>query len=220
MVVNINRQKLGIEDLTFGVGTETQTRQGQQVEITQINAANLPFSASQTLQEVLDTNYPSVDIVGDNIISVNTVAGNIVSVNIVSDNKDIIRAVYSILNYIALTGSNIGAVTTVANDLSEPVSEINTVANNMGTLDIIGSDLSGSCISEIQDNGSVSDPVTQGTCEGSVIEIVAESIEDVQTLAALEEQIIYLAEHWNEKQDYNENILIDEDGFSLDLGSL
>lgn len=180
MVVNINRQKLGIEDLTFGVGTETQTRQGQQVEITQINAANLPFSASQTLQEVLDTNYPSVEIVGENI----------------------------------------GAVVTIANDILEPTSEINVVANNMGTLDIIGSDLSGSCISEIQDNGSIVDPVTQGTCEGSVIEIVAESIEDVQTLAALEEQIIYLAEHWNEKQDYNANTMIDEDGFSLDLGAL
>ena len=51
----INRQKLGIEDLAFGTGTETQTRGGQSVEITLINAANLPFNETQTLFDWVKT---------------------------------------------------------------------------------------------------------------------------------------------------------------------
>jgi hypothetical protein len=44
-------QKLsgGVEDLTFGMGTENQTRQGQLVQITQINASNIPYSITQSI---------------------------------------------------------------------------------------------------------------------------------------------------------------------------
>ena len=49
--ININRQLLGVNDLLFGFGTETQTRAGQQVVITKINAGNLPFDETQTLLE-------------------------------------------------------------------------------------------------------------------------------------------------------------------------
>jgi hypothetical protein len=64
MQIEINRQLLGLEDLLFGEGTATQTRAGQSVTVTKINAANLPFDETTTLLEVLETNYPMVEIVG------------------------------------------------------------------------------------------------------------------------------------------------------------
>ena len=74
MNIEINRQKLGVEDLVFGEGEELQTRAGIQVPVTKINAANLPFNESQTLSEVLDTNYPMVDTVGKDIVNLNILA--------------------------------------------------------------------------------------------------------------------------------------------------
>lgn len=43
MKVTLNRQQLGIEDLVFGHGTVTQTRGGIAVEITKIDAENIPY---------------------------------------------------------------------------------------------------------------------------------------------------------------------------------
>lgn len=60
MRVNINRQLAGLEDLLFGFGTVTQTRQGEIVVVTKINASNLPFDETQTLQDVYDTLAPLV----------------------------------------------------------------------------------------------------------------------------------------------------------------
>jgi hypothetical protein len=54
MKVVLNRQKAGLEDLTFGVGTETQIRNGQEVIVTKINAANLPFDETRTLLEAIE----------------------------------------------------------------------------------------------------------------------------------------------------------------------
>lgn len=67
MQIEINRQLLGLEDLLFGEGTATQTRAGQSVTVTKINAANLPFNETDTLVEVLETNYPMVEIVGTDL---------------------------------------------------------------------------------------------------------------------------------------------------------
>jgi hypothetical protein len=47
--ITINRQAMGLEDLLFGVGTETQTRGGQTGIVTKINASNLPFDETKTL---------------------------------------------------------------------------------------------------------------------------------------------------------------------------
>ncbi len=49
--IEINRQLLGIEDLALGDSTVTQTRGGQQVTITKINAGNLPFDGVSTLAD-------------------------------------------------------------------------------------------------------------------------------------------------------------------------
>lgn len=47
----LNRVGMGLEDLLFGTGTVVQTRGGQPVTITKVNAANLPFDETKTLLE-------------------------------------------------------------------------------------------------------------------------------------------------------------------------
>ena len=49
--IKLNRQKLGVEDLLFGTGTEEQTRGNQQAIVTKINAGNLPFDETRSLSE-------------------------------------------------------------------------------------------------------------------------------------------------------------------------
>ena len=52
--VEVTKNLAALEDLLFGVGTTTQQRGGQSVEVTKINAANLPFDATRSLQERID----------------------------------------------------------------------------------------------------------------------------------------------------------------------
>ena len=52
--INVTRNKLGLEDLLFGVGTVNQTREGQTLAVTKINAANLPFDETQNLAQRLE----------------------------------------------------------------------------------------------------------------------------------------------------------------------
>ena len=54
MNIEINRQLLGIEDLATGVGTVVQTRSGEEVDITMINAANIPYDDDTSIKEKID----------------------------------------------------------------------------------------------------------------------------------------------------------------------
>jgi len=53
MVVTLNRQLLGLEDMAIGTGTVTQTRGGKEVEITEFNVSVLPFTDDLTLGDVI-----------------------------------------------------------------------------------------------------------------------------------------------------------------------
>jgi hypothetical protein len=54
MNVTINRQKLGLEDLLIGSGTETQIRSGKEVEITKLNVDALPYGdQGSTFREIV-----------------------------------------------------------------------------------------------------------------------------------------------------------------------
>ena len=93
---------------------------------------------------------------------------------IVTDNIDTINIV----------NDNIANINTVAG-ISE---EVSIVSNNTSAIELISSDLSGACISEIQDNGNVFDSVTVGDCTGSILQTVAENIDaiiDASTLTAM-----------------------------------
>lgn len=90
--ININRQLLGIEDLLFGFGQVTQTRAGQSIDITKINAGNLPFDETQSLLQWAQTAnltalgaitvelqaiYNSIDALNNlenNLVALNTLA--------------------------------------------------------------------------------------------------------------------------------------------------
>jgi len=114
--ININRQKLGLEDLTFGVGTETQTRAGQSVVVTKINAGNLPFDETRSLLEwaqslnleelgnmsaelqALYNNLTMLGNVEDNLVMLNSVEDNLTELLQVNENAAQVAADKIIVN--------------------------------------------------------------------------------------------------------------------------
>jgi len=123
-IKKLYRNKVGLEDLAMGVGTEIQTRNGKAVTITRINAANLPFDESETLETVLLNRYndivnlysyvDKIEISADNISNINTNVDNIDSINANADNIDSINANadnMSDINIIAKAIDNIDVVT-------------------------------------------------------------------------------------------------------------
>jgi len=111
MKVTLNRQKLGLEDLEFGTNTVTQTRGGKPVTITQINASNLPFDETKSLQDVYSDMQPLLD----NVASINAVANDVNNINIVADDIDTINVFTldrtNILYGSGIPSSNINPIT-------------------------------------------------------------------------------------------------------------
>ena len=70
--VTLNRQKLGIEDLEWGTGTVTQTRGGQQVTITRVNAADIPYDDLQTLSQAIEPIVTQILPVLDEVLQADT----------------------------------------------------------------------------------------------------------------------------------------------------
>ena len=52
-IIEINRVAAGVEDLAWGQGKVTQTRGGKEVEITLINAMDIPYGANRTIADVI-----------------------------------------------------------------------------------------------------------------------------------------------------------------------
>jgi len=50
----ISKAPGGVEDLTLGMGTETQIRRGQAIQITQVNADKIPYSETQSTTDKID----------------------------------------------------------------------------------------------------------------------------------------------------------------------
>ena len=97
--INLNRQLLGLEDILFGVGTTTQTRGGQQVDITKINAGNMPFDETQTLLEWAQS--VNLEQLGDIIVELQALYDNLNNINLVANNLDIIAEKLNISDYTA-----------------------------------------------------------------------------------------------------------------------
>ena len=62
--ITIQKSKGGVEDLSFGLETETQTRAGKEVTITQVNANHIPFDATMSAKEKFDDLEARVGIPG------------------------------------------------------------------------------------------------------------------------------------------------------------
>lgn len=52
-IITVQRQLIGTEDLTLGLGTVTQQRRGQSVQMTQINASHIPFSNTESITQAV-----------------------------------------------------------------------------------------------------------------------------------------------------------------------
>jgi len=103
---SIKFTKLGLEDLFWGESSQTVERFGETLTVTDINAGNMPFDESATLQEVLLTKYPKVEIVSDGM-------GN---VEIVAANMDLITSIATdVETWRQMTATAVLGVTTSAN---------------------------------------------------------------------------------------------------------
>lgn len=48
------KQKAGVEDLMFGIGSVAQVREGENVTINQISAADIPYDSTRSVKDALD----------------------------------------------------------------------------------------------------------------------------------------------------------------------
>ena len=116
--ITLNRQKLGLEDLAFGTGTEEQVRAGIIVTINKINAGNLPFDETKTLLEFAkDTN---IEALGAIVTKLSAIGDNLIQINATFDNLVGINSIVSNLSELLLVNDNAAQVAsdkvTVAND--------------------------------------------------------------------------------------------------------
>ena len=144
--ININRQLLGLEDLLFGVGIVTQTRAGQSVNITRINASNLPFDETQTLLEWAQS--INLEVLGSMITQLQTIYDNITVLGNVEDNLPVVNEVYN--NIAALQSlytnisklQNIDANMTKLQAIDTNMSKLQNIDTNMSKLQNIDTNMS------------------------------------------------------------------------------
>ena len=204
MKIKINRQLAGVEDIAWGTGTVTQLRGGELVEITEINAGNLPFDESLTLQQVLDERYPQIQAVGENIDIVTVVGDNIINVNLI--------------------GSNIEDVLTVAREIVSIVSvhlslpDITLTAQHAGHIEIICNDLVEQGVMYIHDLGSITEPVEYPEKGKSDIITVSNSIEHVDSVSNHIVQVEHVSNHMPSVNIVGEDLMMVGLGKTLDAG--
>ena len=204
MKIKINRQLAGVEDIAWGTGTVTQLRGGELVEITEINAGNLPFDESLTLQQVLEERYPQIQAVGENIDIVTVVGDNIINVNLI--------------------GNNIDSVLTVAREIVSIVSvhlslpDITLTAQHAGHIEIIGNDLVEQGVMYIHDLGSITEPVEYPEKGKSDIITVSNSIEHVDSVSNHIVQVEHVSNHMPSVNIVGEDLMMVGLGKTLDAG--
>ena len=119
-------------------------------------------------------------LVGFNSANINTVAQNIEAIVSVDTNLDAVVAVSEIVQDVSEVANLSEDVHVVASNITSVV----TTSNNIGSVSIVGNDLSLAGYSNLQDLGSISDPVTQEPSGYSAIDTVVTNIDDVNTVAA------------------------------------
>ena len=158
--IYLNRQLLGLEDFLFGVGTVLQTRAGQQVEVTKINAGNLPFNETQSLIEwaqsvnleelgamvdelqALYTNITMLNNVEDNLSMLDTVENNLVNINKVASNETNINKVATNetnINIVSNDTTEINALAAITTELHTLYVNISAIQNNSNNITAINS---------------------------------------------------------------------------------
>ena len=124
--ITVNRQLLGLEDLLFGVGIVTQIRAGQSVNLTRINAGNLPFSETQTLLQWAQT--VNLEELGNIVNELQAIYDSLSAINTIDSNLDN-------LNLLAL---NISCL----NNLCTNIAKLQNIDSNMPKLQNIDANMS------------------------------------------------------------------------------
>ena len=143
--ININRQLLGLEDLLFGVGIVTQTRAGQSVDITRINASNLPFNETQTLLEwvqslnleVLGSMTTQLQTIYDNLTTIGNIEDNLTVINTLGTNILALQSLYTNISKL----QNIDANMPKLQNIDANMPKLQNLDTNMSKLQAIYTDL-------------------------------------------------------------------------------
>lgn len=136
--ININRQLLGLEDILFGTGTVEQTRGGQLVTVTKVNAGNLPFDETRTLiqwaqsvnLEQLGNIITELQAIYDNLASISNVEDNLSLLNNIISNITVLQELHTNLSILQNVNSNITIITEVNTNLDI----LTSIYNNLSAL--------------------------------------------------------------------------------------
>ena len=149
--IDLNRQLLGIEDLLIGFGVITQTRGGQTVSITKINASSLPFDETQSLlqwaqavnlaglgamTDELQAIYTSIEALNnleDNLVALNTLAQAINCLNNLCNNLTKLQNIDTNMTKL----QNIDTNMTKLQNIDTNMTELSSIYSNMNMLQTI-----------------------------------------------------------------------------------
>lgn len=143
--INLNRQKLGLEDLLFGVGIVTQIRAGQNVDVTRINAGNLPFDETQSLLEwaqsinivELGAMYTELQAIYDNLTTIGNVEDNLTVINTLEDNLVALQSLHTNIAKLQNIDTNMSTLQNIDTNMSK----LHNIDTNMSKLQAIYTDL-------------------------------------------------------------------------------
>ena len=169
--INLNRQLLGLEDLEFGTGTVEQIRAGTKVNITKINAGNLPFDETRTLFEF--TQAVNIEELGNSIEAINNINNNLDKLLIVEDNLPIINNVEAIKESIVTLDTNILALQNIETNMSS----IHTVEDNLPAVNSVAQNIVPN-LTKILNVDTLADQVTQDKDSVSSMKLTVETIYD------------------------------------------
>ena len=143
--ITLNRQKLGLEDLLFGVGIVTQIRAGQNVDVTRINAGNLPFDETQTLLEwaqsinldALSSMTTELQAIYDNLTTIGNIEDNLTVINTFEDNLVALQSLYTNISKLQNIDTNMSKLQNIDTNMSK----LQNIYTNMSKLQAIYTDL-------------------------------------------------------------------------------
>jgi hypothetical protein len=186
MKVNLNRQLLGLEDLLFGTGEVIQTRGGQEVSVTRINAANLPFDELNSLRDVLES-QDNINAIADNLVGLNTIYDNMGSLGTIVNNMESVVIVALADGKINDLMSNLPDILAVSGNLSA-ITSVVVLEGVMNTIAGIST--------EIPQVASIAGQVAE----------VSNISEDIQVLAPKAADLVNLSDNINTIQSVLDNM--------------
>lgn len=170
--------------------------------ITELIALHAVLNKLTDLSDSLDelqpllNNLNDVLVVAAHMTEVNSVADNMANVISLNNNELNVNTVAGSIHYVNVVGSHMETVTYVANHfagildlfdrldsvqvVADNITDVIEVADNVSSVTIVGNDLSVAGYSNLQDLGSITDPVTVDPGDGvSYIKTVATNMAEI-----------------------------------------